>query len=106
MYAVTLAHSFWYRGRDVVAVFGVAAGTLVAWPFCGALGIPIALDMVLVRRRLASFLAFGVQALLVILVPLVVVDSHFYQKIVVAPANIVLYNVLSTTTSSELYGRF
>jgi len=37
-------------------------------------------------------------------VPLVLLDSYYYRKLVVTPVNIVLYNVLSSNTSSELYG--
>merc|ERR1711991_421461 len=38
------------------------------------------------------------------LIPLIGFDSMLYQKLVVAPWNIVMYNVLSSETSSELYG--
>ncbi|EDQ88564.1 uncharacterized protein MONBRDRAFT_26137 [Monosiga brevicollis MX1] len=37
-------------------------------------------------------------------IPLIGFDSMLYQKLVVAPWNIVMYNVLSSETSSELYG--
>jgi alpha-1,2-mannosyltransferase len=35
---------------------------------------------------------------------IVAVDSYYYGKTVVAPLNLVFYNVLSSNTSSELYG--
>lgn len=38
-------------------------------------------------------------------VPLVVVDSYYYGKLVVAPLNIVLYNVF-TSHGPDLYGEF
>ena len=37
--------------------------------------------------------------------PLVVVDSYYYGKLVVAPLNIVLYNVF-TSHGPDLYGEF
>lgn len=86
------------------AIGWTAASTLVAWPFSGALGIPIAIDAVLKRGRLVPCLVAGVAALVGILLPLVAVDSYYFGKLVVAPLNLVMYNVLSSDTSSELYG--
>lgn len=36
--------------------------------------------------------------------PLILVDSYYYGKIVVAPLNAVLYNVFSNKGGPELYG--
>lgn len=38
-------------------------------------------------------------------VPIVVVDSYYYGKLVIAPLNIILYNVF-TPHGPDLYGRF
>lgn len=81
-----------------------AASTLVAWPFSGALGIPIAIDAVLLRRNLVTCVKAGLAALVAVLVPLVAIDSYYFGKLVVAPLNLVKYNVLASDTSSELYG--
>lgn len=37
-------------------------------------------------------------------VPLMIVDSYYYGKLVVAPVNAVLYNVFNTHAGPELYG--
>jgi hypothetical protein len=41
---------------------------------------------------------------LILQTPIVAVDWYFYKRLVIAPLNIVLYNVLSSNTSSQLYG--
>eukprot|EP00911_Craspedida_sp_UC1_P002866 UC1_evm1s2099 len=104
MACTAYAYGRWFSGRDDQAVLGLAVASIVAWPFCGALGLPIFIDLVLLRGRFLRFLRAGFLAVLIILVPLVVVDSYYYRRLVVAPLNIVLYNVLSTNTSSQLYG--
>eukprot|EP00050_Salpingoeca_kvevrii_P003184 m.217108 g.217108 ORF g.217108 m.217108 type:complete len:374 (-) comp10785_c1_seq17:1421-2542(-) len=104
LYTFMLATAAWLRRRDLLAIFFVALGALFAWPFSGALGVPIAVDLIFRRGKLVSFVRGAVLAAVIILVPLVLFDSWMYGKLVVAPLNIVLYNVLSSNTSSELYG--
>lgn len=43
-------------------------------------------------------------ALLLVVLPVLLIDSWFYQRFVFASYNIVQYNVLDQSTSSELYG--
>eukprot|EP00041_Stephanoeca_diplocostata_P022018 m.521822 g.521822 ORF g.521822 m.521822 type:complete len:558 (-) comp21964_c0_seq5:127-1800(-) len=104
MYLCTAAVADWMHGRTRSAIFGIAASTLVVWPFSGALGIPIALDVAVRRGRIVSFIGTSLAALAVFLGPTLAIDSYFYCKPVFAALNIVLYNVLSENTSSELYG--
>ena len=66
--------------------------------------IPLALDILLTPSLWGKFVGVCVACLLLILGPLVAIDSYFYGRLVIAPLNIVLYNVLSEHTSSELYG--
>ncbi|KAG8141607.1 hypothetical protein E2320_007207, partial [Naja naja] len=73
--------SGWYMDRTSLAVLGVAAGAI---------------------RRWKSFLQWSLVSLLVFLVPMVAIDSYHYGKLVVAPLNIILYNVF-TPHGPDLY---
>uniref|UniRef100_A0A8C9FZY3 Mannosyltransferase n=1 Tax=Pavo cristatus TaxID=9049 RepID=A0A8C9FZY3_PAVCR len=103
MYTTVIAMTGWYMDKTSVAVLAIAAGALVGWPFSAALGLPIAFDMLILKQRWKSFLNWCVVSLILFLVPLVVVDSYYYGKLVVAPLNIVLYNVF-TSHGPDLYG--
>ncbi|POI29171.1 hypothetical protein CIB84_007079, partial [Bambusicola thoracicus] len=102
MYTTVIAMTGWYMDKTSVAVLGIAAGALVGWPFSAALGLPIAFDLLILKQRWKSFLNWCVVSLILFLVPLVVVDSYYYGKLVVAPLNIVLYNVF-TSHGPDLY---
>eukprot|EP00058_Branchiostoma_floridae_P005995 XP_002591483.1 hypothetical protein BRAFLDRAFT_105255 [Branchiostoma floridae] len=86
-----------------VAIFSIAVSAIVGWPFAGALGIPIAVDLVLRRQRVALFCQWVIISLCLVLVPLVMVDTLYYGKLVIAPLNIVLYNVFSDH-GPDIYG--
>ncbi|NXU10417.1 ALG9 mannosyltransferase, partial [Pardalotus punctatus] len=103
MYTTVIAMTGWYMDKTSVAVLGVAAGALLGWPFSAALGLPIAFDLLILKQRWRSFLNWCVVSLILFLVPLVLVDSYYYGKLVVAPLNIVLYNVF-TPHGPDLYG--
>uniref|UniRef100_A0A8C6SAZ7 Mannosyltransferase n=1 Tax=Neogobius melanostomus TaxID=47308 RepID=A0A8C6SAZ7_9GOBI len=102
MYTTLVAMTGWFQDSTPLAVFGVAAGAIVGWPFSALIGLPIAFDLLLLRRQWKSFVTWAAIALL-LLVPLVAVDSFFYGKLVVAPLNILLYNVF-TPHGPDLYG--
>uniref|UniRef100_A0A670Y2G9 Mannosyltransferase n=2 Tax=Pseudonaja textilis TaxID=8673 RepID=A0A670Y2G9_PSETE len=103
MYCTVVAMTGWYMDRTSLAVLGVAAGAIVGWPFSAALGLPIAFDLLVLKRRWKSFLQWSLVSLLVFLVPMVAIDSYHYGKLVVAPLNIILYNVF-TPHGPDLYG--
>lgn len=103
MYTTLVAMTGWFQDSTPLAVFGVAAGAIVGWPFSALIGLPIAFDLLLLKRQWKSFISWSVVALLVLVVPLVAVDSLFYGKLVVAPLNILLYNVF-TPHGPDLYG--
>ncbi|EMP35143.1 Alpha-1,2-mannosyltransferase ALG9 [Chelonia mydas] len=103
MYTTVVAMTGWYMDKTSIAVLGVAAGAIVGWPFSAALGIPIAIDLLIIKRRWKSFLNWCLVALILFLVPLVIVDSYYYGKLVITPLNIVLYNVF-TPHGPDLYG--
>uniref|UniRef100_A0A452QXU7 Mannosyltransferase n=1 Tax=Ursus americanus TaxID=9643 RepID=A0A452QXU7_URSAM len=103
MYTTLVAMTGWYMDKTSVAVLGVAAGAILGWPFSAALGLPIAFDLLVMKHRWKSFFHWSLVALILFLVPVVVIDSYYYGKLVVAPLNIVLYNVF-TPHGPDLYG--
>ncbi|XP_070282171.1 alpha-1,2-mannosyltransferase ALG9 isoform X4 [Myotis yumanensis] len=103
MYTTLIAMTGWYMDKTSIAVLGVAAGAIIGWPFSVALGLPIAFDLLVMKHRWKSFLHWSLVALILFLVPVVVIDSYYYGKLVIAPLNIVLYNVF-TPHGPDLYG--
>ncbi|XP_038609657.1 alpha-1,2-mannosyltransferase ALG9-like [Tachyglossus aculeatus] len=103
MYTTLVAMAGWFMDKTPVAVLAVAAGAILGWPFSAALGIPIAFDLLILKREWKSFLYWSVTALVLFLVPMVIVDSYYYGKLVIAPLNIILYNVF-TPHGPDLYG--
>ncbi|XP_042763315.1 alpha-1,2-mannosyltransferase ALG9 isoform X1 [Panthera leo] len=103
MYTTLVAMTGWYLDKTSIAVLGVAAGAILGWPFSAALGLPIAFDLLVMKHRWKSFFHWSLVALILFLVPVVVIDSYYYGKLVVAPLNIVLYNVF-TPHGPDLYG--
>ncbi|XP_018081400.1 alpha-1,2-mannosyltransferase ALG9-like isoform X1 [Xenopus laevis] len=103
MYTTVVAMTGWYMDKISVAVLGVAAGAIWGWPFCAVLGIPIAFDVLFLKQKWKSFINWCIVALVLFLVPLVAIDSYYYGKLVIAPLNIILYNVF-TPHGPDLYG--
>lgn len=63
----------------------------------------MALDLIISQKRPLFFILWSLLSFTVISVPLVAVDSFYYGKVVLAPLNIVLYNVFGKG-GPELYG--
>ncbi|XP_053308593.1 alpha-1,2-mannosyltransferase ALG9 isoform X2 [Spea bombifrons] len=103
MYTTVIAMTGWYTEKVGLAVLGVAAGAIWGWPFSVVLGIPIAFDVLFLKRKWKSFINWCLVALILFLVPLAAIDSYYYGKLVIAPLNIVLYNVF-TNHGPDLYG--
>uniref|UniRef100_A0A4W2GFI5 Mannosyltransferase n=2 Tax=Bos TaxID=9903 RepID=A0A4W2GFI5_BOBOX len=103
MYTTLIAMTGWYMDKTSFAVLGVAAGAILGWPFSAALGLPIAFDLLIMKQRWKSFFHWSLVALVLFLVPVVGIDSYYYGKLVIAPLNIVLYNVF-TPHGPDLYG--
>ncbi|CAJ0954440.1 unnamed protein product [Ranitomeya imitator] len=103
MYTTLIAMTGWYMEKVSVAVLGVAAGAFWGWPFSVVLGVPIAFDFLFLKHKLKSFINWCLVAIILLLVPLVTIDSYYYGKLVIAPLNIVLYNVF-TPHGPDLYG--
>lgn len=65
--------------------------------------MPIAYDMLIEKKLYKEFIQWAAISAFVITMPMVVIDSLIYGRLVVAPYNIVKYNVLSGA-GPELYG--
>lgn len=74
-----------------------------AWPFAALLGIPIAYDMFIRRKNYVDFITWTLLCASVILLPTIVIDSYQYGRLVIAPFNIVKYNVFGGA-GPNLYG--
>ncbi|XP_060516914.1 alpha-1,2-mannosyltransferase ALG9 [Cylas formicarius] len=103
MYSFTAACAAWWQQRYALAIFFVALGALLGWPFAAVLGVPIAFDMVVRRRAYFDFIIWSAVSAIAILGPMIVIDSVIYGKLVIAPLNIVQYNVFGGS-GPELYG--
>ncbi|XP_051788231.1 alpha-1,2-mannosyltransferase ALG9 isoform X2 [Erpetoichthys calabaricus] len=102
MYATVVAMTGWFTEKTSIAVLGVAAGAIIGWPFSAVLGLPIAFDLLLMKKQWKTFICWTLVALVLFLGPVVAIDSYYYGKLVNAPLNIVLYNVF-TAHGPDLY---
>ncbi|XP_075980065.1 alpha-1,2-mannosyltransferase Alg9 [Anticarsia gemmatalis] len=93
----------WWRKRYPPAVLLTAASAIMSWPFTALLGVPIAIDMLFIKRQFVDFIKWSVIALILILLPTIAIDSWHYGKLTIAPLNIVLYNIF-TEHGPSLYG--
>jgi len=103
MYLCMLSHGAWFQQNYKLAIFFTALSTFVSWPFAALLGLPIACDIVLRKKEYVFFIKWSVISAVIILALQIPVDSLFYGKLVIAPLNIVKYNVLSDH-GPDLYG--
>ncbi|CAH3861738.1 unnamed protein product [Pieris brassicae] len=99
--AAALASS--WRRRYSAAITFTAATTLLSWPFTALIGVSIAIDMLFFKKKFYEFFKWSIISLIVILVPTIIVDSWHYGTLVVAPWNIVVYNIF-TEHGPDLYG--
>ncbi|GIY14368.1 alpha-1,2-mannosyltransferase ALG9 [Caerostris darwini] len=103
MYLSTAAVASWFMQDYKLAILFTAASTLVGWPFAALLGLPIAYDLIILKKNPVFFLKWSLIVFFLIAIPLIYVDSLHFGKFVFAPLNIVLYNVF-TSHGPDLYG--
>jgi len=103
MYLTLLAAGAWFRNNEKPAIFATALSAILSWPFTALLGVPIALDLLIFRRRFNTFIVWSAFSALAILGPILMCDTFYYGKPVFASLNIVIYNVL-TDHGPDLYG--
>nr|CAH7743459.1 unnamed protein product [Callosobruchus chinensis] len=103
MYTCAAACAAWWQQRFALAIFFTALGSLLGWPFAALLGVPIAFDMLVRRRLYLDFLFWCLLSAVVVLGPMVIIDSMLYGRLTIAPFNLVKYNVFGGA-GPELYG--
>lgn len=103
MYAFMGACAAWWTEKYPLAIFFIAIGALLGWPFAALLGLPIAYDIVIVKKMYSVFIQWTFVSAFVILLPMTIIDTSYFGKLVVAPWNIVKYNVLGGA-GPNLYG--
>lgn len=75
-----LALAFYLRERWFLATLCTAVSALLGWPFAAVLGLPIVVEMVLVRGLWLRFLLCALLSGLIVLVPMALVDSIFFGR--------------------------
>lgn len=79
------------------ATFWYFIGGILGWPFALALGLPVGFytiyQSVVIGNLPLTALFRVLSVLLTVVVPIMIIDSFFYQKVLFIPINIVLYNV-------------
>lgn len=103
MYMCLLSMGSWFHQQYPLAILSTALSAFLSWPFAGAIGVGIAFDLLLLQGKLRLFATWCVISIVAILVPIIAIDSFYYGRFVVAPLNIVLYNVFSDH-GPDLYG--
>ncbi|XP_054707313.1 alpha-1,2-mannosyltransferase ALG9-like [Uloborus diversus] len=103
MYLSSVAFAAWFIQKYEIAILSTAVSAMIGWPFSVLLGLPIAFDIIVLKRKFVLFVKSALASLSLIIIPLVFIDSKHFGKLVLAPLNIVLYNVFSSH-GPNLYG--
>lgn len=103
MYLTLLSMGAWFHQKYKLAIFTTALSTFLSWPFAALLGVPIAIDIVLVKKLWRLFITWCIISAVTILCPQLIIDSYYYDRPVFASLNIVWYNVF-TSHGPDLYG--
>ena len=104
MHLTMITFAAWFCDHYKLTIFSAGLSILIGWPYAAVAYIPIAMTMLLSRRKQLYFILFCLVYGTMILVPLILVDSYCYGKLVVAPLNTILYNVFNKNAGPELYG--
>jgi alpha-1,2-mannosyltransferase len=104
MYFSISALSAWWHQKYKLAIFFTAISVLLGWPFVGLISVPLIIDIVARRKKLRMFIFWSIISGVTILLPMIILDSSYYGKTVLAPVNIVLYNIFKRDGGPNLYG--
>jgi alpha-1,2-mannosyltransferase len=103
-----------------LATFWFAVGSIVGWPFSAVLAVPFVVEQVVVRagdvvesegwtawwvKRVRRLVSAGMMGLIVVVPPVVLVDSWAYGRWTFPNLNIVRYNLFSPSAGPDLYGQ-
>ncbi|KAI5693480.1 hypothetical protein M8J75_000077 [Diaphorina citri] len=100
MYMTLLSIGAWFQRKYELAVFTTALSAFLSWPFAALIGLPIAVDMLLLRGKWFSFIKWSIISTIIVLIR---IDSLYFGRLVVSPLNIVVYNIFSPH-GPTLYG--
>jgi len=103
MYFTSAALTAWWTQRHKLAIFMIAISALLGWPFAIILGIPIVFDILILQKKVKMFLFWALISGVTITIPMIVIDSSYFGKLVIAPLNLIIYNVF-TSHGPNLYG--
>lgn len=103
MYMTMLSVGAWFQRRYRLAILSTAFSTFICWPFVAVIGLPIALDVVFRMKRISMLIMWSTVAVICFLILQVEIDSVYYGRFVIAPWNIIKYNLL-TSHGPNLYG--
>ncbi|XP_034937310.1 alpha-1,2-mannosyltransferase ALG9 [Chelonus insularis] len=103
MYLSTISIAVWYSRKYELAIFTTAISSLLCWPFAALLGLPIAIDLLIRKQEWLRFIKWAILSGIVVLGPMVGIDSVYYGKLVIAPFNLIYYNIF-TSHGPDLYG--
>lgn len=65
--------------------------------------VPIAVELLFRRKEWFRFIKWSFMSAAVILIPMICIDSMYYGKLVIAPLNLIMYNVF-TQHGANIYG--
>jgi len=103
MYLTLISIGAWFHQQYKLAIFATALSTFLSWPFAALIGLPIAFDILIKKKRVKLFITWCIISAVTILVPQLICDTYFYGRPVFASLNIVWYNVF-TSHGPDLYG--
>lgn len=104
MYLTMSAIAAWWHQKYKLSIFLTAISVLLGWPFVGIISFPIIVDIIVRQKRIRLFVFWSIISGVTVLLPMIVLDSSYFGKLVMAPVNIVLYNVFKKDGGPNLYG--
>lgn len=100
MYCVLLFFGAWMREDEATCGVAMAINATLGWPFASALSLPVLLG----TKRKFKLIKYGIIGTIIFGIPTVLIDSKMYGKLVLAPVNIILYNIFASGRGPDLYG--
>ena len=123
MYMTMLVLGGWMHSHFKLSILATISSVLIGWPFSGIISVPVGLHMLstpviqstssllsspTLKKKAWShaiyLLKWIVVLFLFVSIPLVVIDSFHYGRLVLASFNIVIYNMMSGSKGPDLYG--
>ena len=102
MLALTISMAAWFDHSYGLALAAATIGTFLScWPYVAVSFVPLGLDA-LARRNAFAVIGWCLVLLIIIILPMLAIDAHYYGYMSFTPWNIILYNVVEN--KAELYG--